>query len=238
MNCKNCNVEVNLNYCANCGQPVKLKRISGHYIIHEIEHILHFEKGILYTIRELLTRPGESVRHFVAENRNRLVKPVIFIIVTSLIYTLVNHFFHIKDEYIKFDEVEKTTAGLIAEWVKDHYGYSNLIMGMFIAFWLKLFFKKYDYNFYEILILLCFVMGMGMLFMAVFAIFKGLTNIDLMQVAGMVFIVYSTWAIGQFFDKKKLINYVKALVSYLLGMVSFWLSVFLLGALIDFVIKH
>ena len=78
-----------------------LKRIDGHYILHEIEHIFHFERGILYTVRELLIRSGKTVREFITDNRNRLVKPIIFIIITSLIYTLVVHFFNDKNEFIK-----------------------------------------------------------------------------------------------------------------------------------------
>lgn len=238
MNCKNCNIEVNLNYCPNCGQHVNLKRINGHYIVHEIQQVLNFEKGIFYTIRELLLRPGENVRHFITENRGRLVKPIIFIIVTSLIYSLVNNFFHIEDGYVKYDEAEKSTIGILFKWIQDNYGYANIIMGVFIAFWAKIFFKKYDYNFYEILILLCFVMGMGMLFLAIFAIFQGLINFDLMQIAGIIFVIYSTWAIGQFFDKKKSINYLKAFASYILGMITSMISVILLGVLIDLITKN
>jgi len=63
-------------------------------------------------------------------------------------------------------------------------------MGIFIAIWTKLFFGKYSYNFFEILILLCFTMGMGMLIFAIFAIIQGLTKIDLMQIAGIVSIAY------------------------------------------------
>jgi len=238
MNCKNCSAEVTLNYCPNCGQQANIKRINGHYIVHEIEHVLHFEKGILYTIRELLVNPGENVRHFLTENRSRLVKPIIFVIVTSLIYTLVTHFFHIEDGYIKFDEAKTSATGLIFKWVKEHYGYSNIIMGVFIAFWTKLFFKKYDYNFYEILILLCFIMGMGMLFFAVFSIFQGLTHYNFMQIAGFTGIAYCIWAIGQFFDKKKPVNYLKALAAYILGMITFSLTAILLGSSIDLIIKH
>lgn len=238
MNCKNCSAEVSLNYCANCGEPVKLKRINGHYIIHEIEHVLHFEKGILYTIRELLLRPGKNISHFLSENRTRLVKPIIFIIVSSLLYTVASHFFHINDGYVRV-EVEKTSAiAVISKWVKEHYGYSNIMMGIFIALWLKLFFRKYNYNFYEILILLCFLMGMGMLLLTFFAVFQGLTHLDVMQTGGYVFIIYSTWAIGQFFDRGKALSYVKAFISYLLGMITFWSGAFIIGALIDFIIKH
>ncbi len=233
MNCKNCNTEINLNYCPGCGQPAKLKRIDGHYIMHEIEHVLHFERGILYTIKELITHPGQNVRNYISDNRSRLVKPIIFIIVTSLIYTIISHFFHIENSYIQYNEITKTTVSVIFKWIQDHYGYSNIIMGVFIAGWLKVFFRKYDYNFFEILILLCFVMGMSMLIYTLFAIFQGVTGFRLMQIGGMISIVYNTWAIGQFFDKKKVGSYIKALASYLLGMITFMLTGVFLGIAIE-----
>jgi len=237
MICKNCTNEVSLNYCPNCGQAAKLKRIDGHYIQHEIEHVLHFEKGIFYTVKELLIRPGQNVREFISDNRVRLVKPIIFIIIASLIYTIVSHFFHVEDGYMKFDEGTKTT-GVIFEWIKGHYGYSNIIIGIFIALWLKLFFRKYDYNFFEILILLCFVIGVSMLIFSFFAVIEGLTKFKIMQISGMLGIVYCTWAIGQFFDKSKVASYLKAIAAYMLGMITFTFSTLLLGYLFDLIIQH
>jgi len=105
-NCKNCDNVITGNFCSNCGQPVKLERIDRHYIVHEINHVLHFEKGIFYTIKELLIRPGQNVREFISENRSRLVKPIIFIIVTSLIYSIIVHFFHVEDGYINMSDSE------------------------------------------------------------------------------------------------------------------------------------
>ncbi|MGV8964451.1 MAG: DUF3667 domain-containing protein [Candidatus Saccharimonadaceae bacterium] len=238
MNCKNCNAETDQNYCSNCGHATKIKRIDAHYIAQEIGHILNFDRGFFFTIRELLIRPGENVRHFISENRNRLVKPVIFIIVTSLIYSLINHFFQIEDGYINFEEAKQSATGHIFQWVQANYGYANIIMGIFIAFWTKLFFRKYHYNYFEILILLCFVMGIGMLIFSVFAILQTVTKIDLMQVAGIVGFIYSAWAIGQFFDKSKFSNYLKASLSYFLGFLTFSLTAILIGTLIDLIIKH
>lgn len=237
-NCKGCNNSISGNYCTNCGQPATLKRVDSHYIIHEIQHILHFEKGILYTVKELLTSPGQNIKEFIADNRSRLVKPIIFIIVTSLVYTTIVHFFHIEQGYVEHSAVKGSAVNSIFAWVEGHYGYGNLVMGVFIALWLKIFFRKYDYNFFEVLILLCFVMGMGMLFFAVFAIIQALTHINLMQVAGITGIAYCTWAIGQFFDKGKAINYVKAFTAYMLGMLTFMLMAVALGILIDLMIKH
>ncbi len=238
MNCKNCNQTVNTNFCGHCGQPMQIKRVDAHYILHEIQHILHFEKGILFTVKELLIRPGQNIRTFIADNRSRLVKPVIFIIVCSLIYTVISHFFHIEEGYVEFKEVKKTSIGLIYDWVQGHYGYANILMGVCISLWLKLFFKKYNYNFFEILILLCFVMGIGMLIISVFAIAEGLSKISLMKVSGITAAAYSTWAIAQFFNGKKVVNYVKVMIAYCLGMFIFGILLVLLGVSIDLLIRH
>ena len=237
-NCKNCSNEVNLNYCSNCGQAVTLKRIDAHYILHEVEHVLHFEKGILYTVKELLIRPGENVRMFLSDNRNRLVKPIIFIIITSLIYTIISHFFHIEEEYVDFQGAEKSSTTVIFQWVQNHYGYANIIMGIFISLWVKLFFRKSGYNFFEILILMCFIMGMGMLLYSLFAMAQGLTGIEMMQLAGALGFIYCSWAIGQFFNKSKISAYLKAVAAYLFGMITFTFIAVLTGFLADLILKH
>lgn len=231
--CTTCQTSISQNFCPNCGQAATLKRIDGHYIVHEIEHVIHFEKGILYTVKELLIKPGVTVREFINKNRNRLVKPIIFIVITSLIYSLINTFFHIEDGYMKIDEATPTTLGAMMKWIQSNYGYANILMGVFIAWWLKLFFRKYEFNFYEIIIMLCFTIGIGMLIFAVFALIQGLFKIEVMQIAGIVGFIYMTWAIGQFFDRSKKMSYVKAFFAYVLGSVSFFVIVAIIGTVID-----
>lgn len=238
MDCKHCNTPATQNYCPNCGQPTQLKRINGHYIVHEIEHVLHFERGILYTIKGLVTQPGILVRQFLSENRTRLVKPIIFIILTSLAYTVVNHYFHIEEAYLPADPNPQTYITILFKWIQEHYGYANILMGIFIAGWTQLFFRRYGYNFFEILILLCFIMGMGMLLFAVFALIQGLTKTDLMGAASLVTLAYFSWAIAQFFDKSKRLNYLKAFASYLLGMLTAIIFTVAVGLLLDTILKH
>lgn len=240
-NCKNCNDPIDGKFCSNCGHPIHLKRIDGHYIIHEIEHIVHFERGILYTVKELLIRPGQTVREFIIENRNRLVKPIIFIIITSLIYTLVNNYFGNKNELIKFTgggEMEKSVVVILIKWVQQHYGYANLLWGLFVALWAKILFRKYTYNYFEIIILLCFVQGMFMLITALLITVIHITHIGPFSQGGIIPIGYITWAIAQFFNGKKLLNYVKAFLAFVLGFGTFVLLLISTGSLIDFIIKQ
>ena len=235
MVCKNCETEVIQNYCPNCGTPVVLKRINGQYILKEISSVLNFDRGILYTIRELLLRPGKNIQTFVLEDRNRLVKPIIFIIITSLIYTLAQQFLHFEDGYVNAGGFEESATTNIFGWIQKNYGYANIIMAIFIAGWIKVFFRKYEYNFFEILILLCFLMGIGMLIYTVFGLIESITKIQILQIGGMVELVYTSWAIGRFFDKNKKANYLKGFLSYLLGMITFFLAAIILGMGIDLI---
>jgi hypothetical protein len=238
IHCGNCNSEVAQNYCAYCGHPARLKRIDRQYIQHEIIHVLHFEKGIFYTVRELLIRPGENVRTFIGANRNRLVKPILFIIVSSLIYTIISHLVHTNDAFIPTGHTRGTATHAINKWIESHYGYSNILMGIFIACWLRIFFSKSAYNFFEILILLCFVMGAGMLIYSLSTLVEGITSWRLLPITSIVCFVYLSWAIGQFFDGTGISGYLKAAAAYVLGMMSFSLIAFASGWTIDLLIPH
>jgi hypothetical protein len=240
-NCKNCNNLIIENFCPNCGQTAKLKRIDKHYISHEILHLLHFEKGFFYTVKELITRPGHSIREFIAEDRNKHVKPIAFLIVTSLLYTLLAHLFHaneINNSKVKLDFGKSSYVGIFLHWMQANVGYSNIIMGIFVAFSVKLLFRKYKYNYFEIMTLLCFVMGQAMLISAFLVLFVGLLNDQIYKIISLTMgFCYPTWAIGQFFDEAKIISYIKAFLSYTLGVGLYILALIVAGLAIDQIMK-
>lgn len=232
--CTKCETRLSGNFCSNCGAPVELKRIDRKYVFNEIGSVLNFDRGILYTVKELLIRPGKTVREFIKKDRNRIVKPIVFIIICSLIYTLFQQLLNFEDGYVNYSKSDGSTNSKIFEWVSNNYGYANIVMALFIALWIKIFFKKYGYNYFEILILLCFTMGMGMLFFAFFGIIDSMVNVKIIDKGMLLGILYIAWAIGQFFDKKKIFNYVKAFIAYLLGFFTFAITVLLIGFMIDY----
>jgi len=235
-NCKKCDNEFLGNYCSNCGNPLTLTRINGKYIIKEIGSVLNFDKGILYTIRELIFRPGISIRKFIQEDRNRLVKPIIFLILCSIIYTLAQHFLHFEDGYLSA-ETGNSAVIKILEWIQSNYGYANIFMGFFIGLWTKILFRKSGFNFYEILILIFFTMGIDMLFYTIFGIAESLTNLKVLHIGSIIGVIYSTWAIGRFFNKNKVSSYIKGFFSYFLGWMTSIILVTIIGVLIDLITK-
>ena len=221
-NCKNCNSELSGNYCSNCGHAAKPKRIDFQYIMTEIKSLFFFERGFFYTIKELLIRPGQSVREFISTDRYRLVKPITFLLLTSLIYTLINFCFKIGDYYANEMIGEDAIGIRIYKCLEGNFGYINLIMGIFVAFWTKVFFKKYGYNFFEILILLCFLMGIEMLIHSLLGIVEGISKIHLAYIAKIIGAAFSVWATGQFFTNKP-ISYLKAFFASILGLLTFFI---------------
>lgn len=231
--CKQCGGELSGPYCASCGRPETLRRINGSYVLSEVSSILTFDKGILYTIRELLLRPGVAIRTFINDERSRLVKPIVFVILTSLVYSLAHHYLQFEDGYVNYGSSEPTATLTIFAWIQSNYGYSNLIMALFIALWAKVLYRKHHYNYFEILIMLCFVMGMLMLIVSLFGIVDGLLHVDIMQIGAFAAFVYSAWAIGQFYETRKVMGYFKALFVYIFGMVTFLVGAVVLGMVVD-----
>ena len=84
--------------------------------------------------------------------------------------------------------------------------------------------------------MLCFVIGMGMLIFAFFALVQGLFDVKVMQFAGIFGFVYMIWAIAQFFDKSKFMNYLKAFFAYVLGSFSFVAVLAIIGTVIDLIL--
>jgi hypothetical protein len=78
-------------------------------------------------------------------------------------------------------------------------------------------------------------MGIAMLIYTTFGIIESITKIRILNFAGIIGIIYTSWAIGQFFDKNKKMNYLKGLIAYLLGMLSFYFLAIILGLGIDYI---
>lgn len=217
----------------------KIHRIDRKYIYNELLSIFNLEKGGLFTIKELLIRPGISIREYITENRSKHVKPITYIVLTSVIYSLVASLVDFKaintEKAVKYQSSYFT---YLLNLVETHYDYANIMMGILIAIFLKIFFRKYHYNFYEIIVLLCFVMGQGMLYFALMLPFHYLVNGNLFQlIFSLTGLIYPAWAIGQFFDKKKFLSYFKATIAYFLGFISFYVIVAILGIMLDLIFK-
>ncbi|MEM8763477.1 MAG: DUF3667 domain-containing protein, partial [Bacteroidota bacterium] len=154
-----------------------LERIDKTYIWNEISSVLNFDKGLFYTIRELFVRPGQTVREFLLYDRKRLVKPIFFVIFSSLLFVICQQILGFETG-TSSAEIENEGIKMVLQWAGENFGVLNIFIGFFIGFWIRLFFLKSEFNLYEIFILVFFTIGIGNLFFTLFGILETATGLD------------------------------------------------------------
>ena len=238
--CQNCNQDITNNFCSNCGIPTHLEKIDRNYALKEFVNLFGFEKGFLYTIKELLLRPGQTTHTYLSKNRHKYTKPLTFLLATSALYTLLIHYLHA--ESVLIEKMAKTNQQFHGQsgvqWMQDNYGYANILSGIFTAYFLKIFFRKYNYNFYEIAVHFFFVSGEVMIILLLMPINTKYLNSVLVESLLSVFSYsYLAWALGQFFEKK-FSSYVKAFVAYMLGLLVLGIILAIFGAVYELIVKR
>jgi hypothetical protein len=74
--CSNCGHTAAAKYCSQCGEALIVHRITIKHILHEVVHLFtHFDKGVLYTIKQLILQPGVMQKEYLAGKRTLHQKP-------------------------------------------------------------------------------------------------------------------------------------------------------------------
>jgi len=230
--CKKCDESIQGNYCSNCAYPTTLKKIDGKFILNDIGDAFYVNNGFFYTIKRMLLKPGVSVKEYIYEDRNHYIGPVKFFVLISILFGITYFFFKNYVTAITVQPVidlglaEDSAMTKMLAWSLQNTVYTDLFGGLLVTFGLKLFFRKYGYNIFEIFTLVCYVYGIATLLLVFITVITGLTKFNLLQYNQYITTAYFVWAIAQFFDKKKMESYIKAFLSFMVG------SVMVLGVLI------
>ena len=111
--CLNCDSDLTTTYCGVCGQKASTHRFSFKEVVVSdfMYGIFHLDKGFFFTIKELLTRPGHSIREYVQGKRARH-----FSYFTLLVILLTLSFFVSKLAEINIAEIyQKNGQGVFSE---------------------------------------------------------------------------------------------------------------------------
>jgi hypothetical protein len=228
LNCQNCNLIISDNFCGNCGQKSTVHRYSlKHFVEHDLIHgIWHVDNGIVFTIKELFTRPGHTIREFINGKRVGY-----FSFVTLLLLILgISHFL---SEYAQvklsdlMPESSKGAMNELQEFTKRNPKTMLLITIPFYSIFSFLWFRKSKLNLTEHFVLNSYkTVGeslLGLLFLII-SIFY--TNIKVLiiiySIISFFTLFYALWFYRQFFStfgyskKSLIIRSIGVVFSYML----------------------
>jgi len=85
--CLNCAAELTGAYCASCGQSAHIHRSFRSLGLDILHSVFHFEGKFWRTIPELVFRPGQLTRRYIAGERAKFISPIaLFLFTLFLMY--------------------------------------------------------------------------------------------------------------------------------------------------------
>jgi hypothetical protein len=225
--CKNCRHVFHGRYCNNCGQPADTHKINAHFLWHDIQHgLFHFDAGILYSFKQLFTRPGNSIREFIEGKRVKHFKPLSLVVVTATLYGFLYHYFHI-------NLFQNSTSDLgvdftdFNEWTATHYAWITVATIPLYTIGTYICFRNQGYNFVEYFILNSFKASQRLLahivaFPLVYH-FNGTPEINaIMRCIYALDLILIFWTNIQFFNKLSTTKaFLLSVLSHLIFLLSF-----------------
>jgi hypothetical protein len=215
MNCLNCDAEVTSNFCPQCGQRVKVKRLTLREGWNDFwARVYGFDGMFPRTLRDLTLRPALATREFIRGNRVKYYGPVGYFFLMITLYLLCIDFIGLDFKEIMQESQNKyNVAGMTVKGQKEivqsvfRFVSKNLKWIAFLAVPMDalaaryLFFKKSGFNFLENTVLPFYVRGhMYWLSIAAVIIFKLTGNFALNNLVPLAGILFFGFAYSRFTD--------------------------------------
>lgn len=241
--CLNCKSEVSNNYCPQCGQKTSTHRYSiKHFLEHDLIHgVWHVDKGILFTLKELFTRPGHSVREYIEGKRVNYFSFVTLILLILTLSAMLAPYVHVKAS----DLVPKQSQAIMNSLENFMSAHPKLVLIISIPIYSLfsfLWFRKSGINYSEHLVLNSYriipELVIGLIISAITIFY---TNTSILAVLYLGFLslfsfLYSIWFYYQFFSAYRY-NKKMLLVRCAMVPLTYLLLPFIIGILFG-ISKH
>ncbi|MCU0417453.1 MAG: DUF3667 domain-containing protein [Cytophagaceae bacterium] len=170
--CKNCGNDLTGNFCSYCGQKSDVDRLDFKYVQSHFRKIFfkYFDKGIIYTCKQLVTRPGHTIREYLEGKRIKHYDPITLFITLGALYGIFSQMYSIEFLYSIKDEdlgplTDKKSLNL---WIDAHYSIFMSINIPIISIVMYYVYNIKNHNLIEILVYNFFVSSLKILIRLLF----------------------------------------------------------------------
>lgn len=202
LNCGNATID---NFCSICGQKNSTHRFSmKHFFLHDFIHgVFHLDKGFLFTLKELYTRPGHSIREYIQGKR---AKHFNYFTLMLLIYAISHFLAKIPEKSVYDIMIDNNISVGNYKVLKE---YAKFIMLLYIPLYSLatfLLYYKSKLNYTEHVVMAMYYSSAILVFHAIPIIAPVIsTNLNfiltLRVMVGIAEYLYYFWFLYQFFSK-------------------------------------
>ena len=212
--CLDCGAALTDRFCAHCGQPADTHRITlKHLLLHDLPHsVWHVDKGLAFTFWQMLTRPGLTIRGYLAGQRTRQFRPISYLLLLVGLSALVMSAFQADLQQVllaaqpaKAGEHPVLLSVVMERCLSTYTKHPSLVQLVLMPFnalvaWLLL--RRAGYNYAEVLLANAFMTGTLTVLSLAFLLPALLTrNPAFLQLVSQLMViptlVYSFWVHAQ-----------------------------------------
>ena len=130
--CKNCNQDFTGNFCPICSQKADTSRICWSSVRQGVMDIWGLgSRSLLYSIWQLLLRPGHIIADYIDGKRQVCFPPVKMLFIVTLIYSFVIYWFLPDVVHLSSGEENLGEFNEFYLWYKSHLSWAMLIIATF-----------------------------------------------------------------------------------------------------------
>jgi hypothetical protein len=234
--CYNCDSPAEGNYCSKCGQRTNVHKVTFRETFQDFwDFIFSVNAPFFKTVKGLFINPGKVLREYLAGRRKSYYKPVAFFLVMTVVYLLIR-------SLIGYDPFGNTTLNVTDESQRQlltkarNFMLLNIDKLLFVfvftmGLFLKLFFFR-KRSLAEFLAVSFYLIAVYTIFTILNMFFINYVDSQVQYLAMLIMMVYFCYALISFFQKRKLLVLLKAIVVYFVSFVSYGLLAFAISFLI------
>jgi hypothetical protein len=165
--CKNCGNQFTGSFCNICGQNANTARISWNGVLHNLAHaFFHVDDGFFYTIRQMATRPGHTIREYLDGKRKAHYNPFLLLLLLAGVCSVLYVHFHFQTMLadVSLDKVESKSS-LLAH---KYFFTRTLVFCCICSIGDYLIFQKSKYSFVEMVVVNVFIFSEVTVFQMLF----------------------------------------------------------------------
>lgn len=214
--CKSCGSSGTGDYCNHCGQAFTTQRITISGLLQDFIHLFtHFDKGFGYTLKQLITAPGNMQRNYIEGCRNRHQKPFSMFFICATFSALCRY-------WLLRILLNKYQEGNVAEvtFIREYMVFLYIALIPVYTLIVYLFFYRSGFNYAETGVLLLYTLSLFFIAAPFIFLLKFIwLHLDTMYVEFPFFSVYFIITFINFFNK--ITRWKVTLLSLLIMLIAF-----------------
>ncbi len=232
--CLNCHATLQDNFCGHCGQSASTQRFSvTHIFSHDfLRTLFHFDKDFFFSLKELFTRPGHSIREYVEGKRKDHLNYISLLAILIILFLLIEgitpfHYSALVDS-TEEKEILNTLEGVVKKYPKQFFIGAIPIY----AFFSLLFFRKAKQNYAENFVLNAYkssaFLFLNIIFLSIAIFIKDASMLKIIDstLTGIL-VGYGAWFYYQYFSpfyKNKIFLFLRSLLCALMPLILIFLG--------------